>query len=74
MIEPDNIVSQNVFAHVNATLKSAINYQFGASEEAILFEEEHMHWIDDNMCEIAKKWGIEPREVLSRELEYRIEL
>ena len=36
-------------------------------------EEENLQEIDDKLMEVAEKFGVEPRKLLSHVLEYRLE-
>lgn len=71
-IDPSNYVSQRLFEKLGAT-------PFGLSELWIhdpnvleKCEEDNLHLIDNQLIEVAEKFNVEPRKLLSHILEYRM--
>ena len=73
LVEPDNQPSQKCFGKIGANLVGLCNGPIlFFDEEKERFENSNLHLIDDNMKELARQIGVEPRKLLSHVLEYRI--
>ena len=72
VVEVDNLASQACMAKLNAELVDIENRAFKSEEEAEQFEEEHLDLINDHMIQLASELDVEPRQLLSHVLDYRI--
>ena len=72
VVEVDNLASQACMAKLNAELVDIENRAFKSEEEAEQFEEEHLDLINDHMIRLASELDVEPRQLLSHVLDYRI--
>ena len=73
-VEVDNYASQRCMEKIGAELVGLATGILTSEEEQMRFEEENMDLIDEHMIRLAAQTGVEPRNLLSHLLEYRIEL
>ena len=72
VVEVDNLASQVCMKKLNAELIDIENRAFTSEEDAERFEAEHLDLIDDRMIQLASELDVEPRQMLSHVLDYRI--
>lgn len=71
-IEPTNLASQKLFEKLGAKPSGITDLWFQEQTTIEKCEEAGLHLIDDNMIEVAKKFHVEPRKLLSHVLEYEL--
>lgn len=71
-IEPANLASQKLFEKLGARPCGIADLWFQEETTIKRCEESGLHLIDDNMIEVAKKFHVEPRQLLSHVLEYEL--
>lgn len=71
-IEPANLASQKLFEKLGARPCGIADLWFQEETTVKQCEEAGLHLIDDHMIEIAKKFHVEPRKLLSHVLEYEL--
>lgn len=71
-IEPTNTASQKLFERLGAIPNGISPLWLHEPEELDRCEEENLRQIDDTLMTVAKKFGVEPRRLLSHVLEYRL--
>lgn len=71
-IEPANMASQKLFEKLGARPSGIVDLWFNEQTTLKKCEEAGLHLIDDNMIEVAKKFNVEPRKLLSHVLEYEL--
>lgn len=71
-IEPANLASQKLFEKLGARPCGIADLWFQEETTIKRCEESGLHLIDDNMIEVAKKFHVEPRKLLSHVLEYEL--
>lgn len=72
-IEADNYASQRLFEKLGAVPFGIAKYILFEENDIFQFEEENMAHIDENIIQTAKRFGVEPRKLLSHVLEYTLE-
>lgn len=72
LVEVDNIISQKCMEKIGADLIGTDDAGFGNTEVAARFEKENRDLITPHMERLADELEIEPEELLSHVLEYRI--
>lgn len=72
LVESDNQASQKCFEKMGAKLIDIYLEAFSDDDEAAAFEEKHLDMITPEMVELAERLEVEPRELLSHVLDYRI--
>lgn len=71
-IEADNYASQALFEKLGAVPYGIAEHMLHKEEDIQRCEEENLHEIDDKLINIAKKFDVEPRKLLSHVLEYSL--
>ena len=71
-IEPANLASQKLFEKLGARPCGIADLWFQEETTIKRCEESGLHLIDDNMIEVAKRFHVEPRQLLSHVLEYEL--
>lgn len=71
-IEPQNYASQGLFEKLGAIPNGINEFLLHDEEELRKCEEENLHLIDENLENVAVKFGVESRMLLSHVLEYRL--
>lgn len=71
-IEPTNTASQKLFERLGAIPNGISPLWLHDPQELDRCEEENLRQIDDTLMTVAKKFGVEPRRLLSHVLEYRL--
>ena len=71
-IEPANMASQKLFENLGARPSGIVDLWFNEQTTLKKCEEAGLHLIDDDMIEVAKKFNVEPRKLLSHVLEYEL--
>lgn len=71
-IEPANMASQKLFEKLGARPSGIVDLWFNEQTTLKKCEEAGLHLIDDDMIEVAKKFNVEPRKLLSHMLEYEL--
>ena len=72
LVEVDNIISQKCMEKIGADLIGTDDAGFGGTEDAARFEKDNKDLITPHMERLAAELEIEPEELLSHVLEYRI--
>ena len=72
-IDPENYASQRLFEKLGAVPESISEFMLYDEEDKRRCEEENLHLLDDRLNEVAEKFGVEPRKLLSHVLEYKLE-
>lgn len=72
-IDPDNYASQRLFEKLGAKPYGISEYMLHEEEDIRMCEEENLQEIDEKLIEVAEKFGVEPRKLLSHVLEYSLE-
>lgn len=72
-IDSDNYASQGLFEKLGAVPYGIAEFMLHKEEDIRKCEEENLQEIDDKLMEVAEKFGVEPRKLLSHVLEYRLE-
>lgn len=71
-VDPGNKSSQKMFERLGA-VPNGISSLFLQEEELLQkCEEDNLHLIDESVILLAKKFGVEPRKLLSHVLEYKL--
>lgn len=71
-IDVENYPSQKLFEKLGAEPNGISEFMLQEEADIIRCEEENIHLIDDRMQEVAKKFNVEPRRLLSHVLEYKL--
>ena len=71
-IDPTNYPSQKLFERLGAIPNGLSELWLHDHRALEKFEEENLHLIDERIVEVAKKFQVEPRKLLSHVLEYRL--
>lgn len=71
-IESDNYASQRLFEKLGAEPNGISEFLIHGEENLRQVEEENLSLINENLKEIARKFNVEPRKLLSHVLEYRL--
>lgn len=71
-IEPTNLASQKLFERLGAVPNGISQFWLKDQEGIDRCEEENIQQIDDTLIEVAEKFGVEPRKLLSHVLEYQL--
>lgn len=71
-ISPDNYASQRLFEKLGAVPYGIAEYLLHDEDDILLCEEENIDAIDESLMQVAKKFGVEPRQLLSHVLEYKL--
>lgn len=71
-IDPDNYASQGLFEKLGAVPNGISEFMLHKEEDINRCEDENIHLIDDKMIELANKFNVEPRKLLSHVLEYKL--
>jgi len=72
-IDADNYASQRLFEKLGAVPNGIAEYMLHKEEDILRCEEENLEAIDENLIQVAKKFDVEPRKLLSHVLEYKLE-
>ncbi len=73
-ISADNYVIQRLFEKLGAVPNGISEFLLHDKETLEQCEEENLHLIDDRMRQLAERFKVEPRKLLSHILEYRLEV
>ncbi|MBR0088390.1 MAG: GNAT family N-acetyltransferase, partial [Clostridia bacterium] len=68
----DNIGSRKLFEKLGAEPNGISEYMIHNKKDIYDFEEQYLHTITDDLREVAKRFNVEPRQLLSHVLEYRL--
>ena len=68
----DNIASRKLFEKLGAVPNGISEYLIHNKKDIHDFEEQYLHTITDDLREVAKRFNVEPRQLLSHVLEYRL--
>lgn len=71
-IDPSNTASQALFEKLGARPNGISKFILHDEEEIRRCEEENLHQINDTLVAVARKFGVEPRRLLSHVLEYTL--
>ena len=71
-VEPDNYASQKLFERLGAVPYGIAEFMLHKEEDILRCEEENMDAIDEQLVNVAEKFGVEPRKLLSHVLEYKL--
>ena len=71
-IDADNYASQRLFENLGAVPHGIAEYILHEEKDIARCEEENLEEIDDNLVQVAAKFGVEPRKLLSHVLEYEL--
>lgn len=71
-IYPDNCASQYLFEKLGAVPYGIAEFMLHDENSLIRCEEENLDAIDDKMVNLAERFGVEPRKLLSHVLEYKL--
>ena len=71
-IETDNYASQGLFEKLGAVPNGITEYALHREEDIKSYEDKNIHCIDSRMIELANKFNVEPRTLLSHILEYKL--
>lgn len=71
-IDADNYASQRLFEKLGATPYGIAKYMLHKEEDINRCEEENLEEIDEQLMQVAQKFGVEPRKLLSHVLEYEL--
>lgn len=71
-IAPANTASQQLFEKLSAQPNGISKLILKNEQECRQFEEENLHLIDNALIAVAKKFGVEPRKLLSHVLDYTL--
>lgn len=71
-IDPGNQASQKMFERLGAVPNGISSLFLHEEELQHKCEEENLHLIDEGVIALAKKFGVEPRKLLSHVLEYKL--
>lgn len=71
-VDTDNIASQNLMEKLGFQPYGLSEFLLYREEDQLAAEEEYKDKLDDRYMTLAKKFGVEPRKLLSHVLEYRI--
>lgn len=72
-IEPSNTASQRLFEKLGAAPNGISEFLLHGAEELKKYEETNLQYITEQLSEVAQKFGVEPRKLLSHVLEYRLD-
>ncbi len=72
-IDAENYASQRLFEKLGAVPDRITEYMLHKEEDILRCEEGNLEAIDDNLIQVARKFGVEPRKLLSHVLEYKLE-
>ena len=73
-IDPDNIGSQKLFEKLGAKPHGIANGLLKKEEDKEQFEMENEGLIDERLTQLAEKFGVEPKKLLSHVLVYQLEI
>ena len=71
-IDADNYASQRLIEKLGATPYGIAEHMLHKEEDIARCEEENLEEIDDKLIQVAEKFGVEPRKLLSHVLEYEL--
>lgn len=71
-IDPENYASQKLFEKLGAVPNGISEFMLHRKEDIERCENENLDSMDNKLVEIAKKFEVEPRRLLSHILEYRL--
>lgn len=71
-IDVKNYPSQKLFEKLGAEPNGISEFMLHGESDIIRCEEENIYMIDNRMLELAKKFNVEPRRLLSHVLEYKL--
>lgn len=72
LIDPENHASQKLFEKLGAIPHGISEFMLHREEDIEQCENDNLDSIDDDLIELAKKFKVEPRRLLSHVLEYRL--
>lgn len=71
-IDTENYTSQKLFEKLGAEPNGISEFMLHGEADIHRCEEENIYLIDERMQELAKRFNVEPRKLLSHVLEYRL--
>lgn len=71
-IDAENYPSQKLFEKLGAEPNGISEFMLHEEADILRCEEENIHLIDERMQELAKKFNVEPKKLLSHVLEYKL--
>ena len=71
-IDSDNYASQRLFEKLGAVPYGIAEHMLHKEEDIVRCEEENIDVIDEQLVDVAEKFGVEPRKLLSHVLEYEL--
>lgn len=71
-IDPANVASQRLFEKLGAKPNGLSEFLIHGKEWLRQMEEENLTKIDDQLITVARKFNVEPRQLLSHVLEYKL--
>ena len=71
-IDPENYASQQLFEKLGAVPYGIAEFILHKEEDILRCEEENLQEIDDQLIELASRFKVEPRKLLSHVLEYEL--
>lgn len=71
-ISPENYMSQGLFEKLGAKPNGISEFLLHKEDDILRCEEENMHMLDEDMIELANKFNVEPKKLLSHVLEYKL--
>lgn len=71
-IASDNYASQRLFEKLGANPYGIAEYLLHNEDDIIRYEEENLDAIDERLVQVAEKFEVEPRQLLSHVLEYEL--
>jgi len=73
IISKEELTEEYLFEKLGAVPYGIAEFMLHKEEDIRKCEEENLQEIDDKLMEVAEKFGVEPRKLLSHVLEYRLE-
>lgn len=71
-IDPTNYASQKLFEKLGAVPSNIVELLIHDEKALEQCEEENLHCIDEQLIDVARKFSVEPRKLLSHVLEYSL--
>ena len=71
-IDSDNYASQKLVEKLGAVPNGISEFLLHDEEDILKCEEDNLNCIDEKLIAVAKKFGVEPRKLISHVLEYKL--
>lgn len=71
-IDADNYASQKLVEKLGAVPNGISEFLLHDEEDILKCEEDNLNCIDEKLIAVAKKFGVEPRKLISHVLEYKL--